>query len=98
MVFQVNTESVQALKEYAQKINEGVDDIKTETDRMASITDQYQGKIGPHASDIKSALDTIKGAVLRGTVPANEIADKLEDLAAGYQDVIDSNYYGNSGN
>lgn len=98
MAFSVNPESVQALKNYATKIEEGAEQIKNETDTMSNITDQYSGKIGPHADQIKSALDTIKGAVLQGMVPAHEISEKLNDVADAYQEVIDQNYYGGTGN
>ncbi len=98
MAFSVNSESVSALKNYAMKIEEGAGEIKGETDKMANITDQYSGRIGPHAGDIKNALDTIKGAVLRGMVPAHEIAEKLNEVAEAYQEVIESKYYGGSGN
>ena len=98
MAFSVNSESVSALKDYSMKIEEGTEEIKSETDRMGNITDQYSGRIGPHAGDIKNALDTIKGAVLQGMVPAHEIAEKLNDVAEAYQEVIDYNYYGSSGN
>lgn len=98
MMIQVNNEGVSALKEYSRKIQEAVGEIKTATDSMSNITDQYSGKIGPHASEIKSALDTIKGAVLQGIEPANAIAEKLNEVAEAYQEIIDGNYYGGVGN
>ncbi len=98
MSIAVNPEGVKALKDYSARIAEGVESIKSETDKMASITDQYSGKIGPHADQIKNALETIKGAVLQGTVPALEISEKLNQVADAYQQVIDTSYYGGLGN
>lgn len=94
----VNSEGVRSLKEYSRKITDAVGEIKSASDSMANVTDQHSGKIGPHAGDIKSALDTIKGAVLRGVEPANNIAEKLNEVAEAYQEIIDGNYYGGSGN
>lgn len=98
MLIQANSAGVDALKEYARKIQEAVGEIKTASDQMANITDQYAGKLGTHVADIKNALDTIKGAIFRGVEPANKISDTLNEVAQAYQEVIDSNYYGGGGN
>ena len=98
MAYSVNPESVNALKAYATKITEAVTEIKNETSQMASVADDNAQRIGPHASDIKSALDTIKTAVFASIEPANEISEKLNEVADGYQEVIDATYYGGSGN
>ncbi len=98
MIIGVTDEGVNALKEYARKIQEAVGEIKTASDQMANVTDQYADKLGPHVADIKNALDTIKGAVFRGVEPANKISDTLNEVAQAYQEVINSNYYGGGGN
>ena len=98
MAIAVNSEGVSALKDYSAKLTDATDEIKTETDRMTNVTDQYSGKIGPHADQIKNALDVIKGAVFQGTVPAVEISDKLKEIAEAYQEIIDTIFYGGSGN
>ena len=98
MAIAVNDEGVRALQDFSARIEEGVEAIKGECDKMTGIVDQYSGKIGPHAGEIKSALDEIKGAILRGTVPAHNVSEKLLDVADAYQEIIDTQYYGNLGN
>lgn len=97
MAIAVNSESVRSLREYSNKINESVEEIKNSTNTMENVTDQYSGRLGPHADQIKQALLEIKSAVWQGVVPANEISEKLVDVADAYQEIIDTNYYGGSG-
>ena len=96
-IIAVNPASVKALRDYSRKLEEGVEEIKSSTCNMQNITDQYQGSLGPHAGQIRDALDAIQGAVWQGVQPVNEISEKLIDVADAYQDVIDTDYYGGSG-
>lgn len=98
MLIQVNTEGVKALREYSAKLEESFHEIKNDTNVMTSVTDQFSGKIGPHADDIKRALDSIRGAVFSSLAPAKNVSDKLLELAEAYQEIIDGDYYGNLGN
>ncbi len=98
MAYSVNPESVKALQSYSAKITEAVAEIKNATTQMAGIVSENSQRIGPHADKIKAALESIKGAVLESVEPADEISEKLNDIADGYQEVIDATYYSRSGN
>lgn len=96
--FAVNPEGVKALKDLSSSINEGKDTIKQETEHMSQVADQYAGTLGPHRSELSSALDGIKGAFWGCVEPVNEISEKLNRLAERYQGIIDKNPFGSMGN
>ena len=91
-------EGVQALNDCASRISEGGELIRSETNTMRSVADEYAGTIGPHQEQLKAALDEIAGAVNQCIEPANNIAEMLQEVADGYQEVIDSNPFGAGGN
>lgn len=98
MAFAVNPESVKTLQSFSAKITGAVAEIKNATTQMASIVSENSQRIGPHADEIKTTLESIKGAVLESVEPAYEISEILNDVADGYQEVIDATYYCRSGN
>ncbi len=91
-------EGVAALKDCAARILDGAEGLKAETSAMRSVGDEYSDTLGPHLSELNSALDGIQGALARCIEPANNIADLLNEVAEGYQDVIDTNPFGTGGN
>lgn len=93
-----SNEGVQALNNCASQILEGSQVIEQETSTMRQVADEYSGTIGPHQAELSAALDGIAGAIKRCIEPANNIASILQDVAEGYQDVIDTNRYGSAGN
>ena len=58
---------------------------------MRQVADDYSDTLGPHQSELSSALDGIAGAIKRCIEPANNIASMLQEVAEGYQEVIDAN-------
>lgn len=98
MAFAVNPESIKTLQSFSEKITDAVAEIKNATAQMANIVSENSQRIGPHADKIETALESIKGAVLESVEPADEISEILNDVADGYQEVIDATYYSRSGN
>ena len=96
--YAVSEEGVQALKLVALKVIEGTEEIKEETVRMTQIADQYRDTLGPHRDELENVLMEIKGAFWNGVMPAHDIADRLNEVAEGYQDVIGTNRFRSSGN
>ena len=91
-------EGVEQLKAAATKILEGAETIKNETNTMRAVADEYSNTLGPHRSQLSSALDGIAGAVSRCLEPANNVAEKLQSVATKYEGVIANSPFGTGGN
>lgn len=98
MIIQVNQEGINALREYSIRLRESIEAIKSSCQSARNVIDEHSGKIGPHEDQIKTAINTILGAVHQGTVPAIEVSDKINEVAEAYQEIVEGNYYGGMGN
>lgn len=89
MKYAVNKEGVAALRRMAAAILDASGEITNSSYTVSETADQYSDVLGPHISELKSALSDIRDAVKNSTVPVGEIADRLEDAADGYEEVIE---------
>lgn len=91
-------EGVKELNDTAKRINQDVEDIKTETTRMKSIADSHTGKLGPHEKELEEALEEIGSAVNQSTSPAEEVSQKLKSVATKYEGIIAKKRFQKKGN
>ncbi|MBE5826411.1 MAG: hypothetical protein E7307_07205 [Butyrivibrio sp.] len=83
-----SNEGVQQLQTAAGKIVEGVDSVKASTSTMCTVADNYRDTLGPHKEQLSNALMEIAKAVETCTEPANQIAQKLQNVAKRYESTI----------
>ena len=93
-----SNEGVDELKKAAAGIREAAEDIKNKTNTMRSVADQYSDTLGPHKTELSSALDGIAGAMARCIEPTHAVAEKLLSVAQKYDAVISRNPFGSAGN
>ncbi len=96
--FACSDEGVQEINGCASSIEEGVNTIKSETDTMRQVADEYTNTLGPHHSELVEALEAVGEAVKHCAEPAEGVVEKLEELADSYQDVIDTQRFKQLGN
>lgn len=98
MKYAVNDEGVAALKGLAAKIEEGKEIIKAAAKALSSAADEHSNTLGPHQASIVNILEEIQAAEEAAAGPVESIAEKLNDIAEAYQDVIDNDRFSHSGN
>ncbi|MCR4588334.1 MAG: WXG100 family type VII secretion target [Lachnospiraceae bacterium] len=91
-------EGVLALNNAASRIIASSEELSAETSTMRSVADEYGDTLGPHKTELNSALDGIAGALARCIEPANNVSEMLREVADGYEEVIGQNPYGSLGN
>lgn len=92
-VYAANENGVQALKTMSNALYTAVEEIANHTTHIISITDEYCDTIGPHKSSLDQALEEISDCIRRSGEPANDIAERLCEVAEGYQEVIDNDRF-----
>lgn len=90
MKYAVNEQGVAAMNNMANAITTAIDEIDGATKTTQEIADEYNDVLGPHKSELDSALEDIAANIKNSTSPAADVAERLRDVADGYQDVIDS--------
>ena len=93
-----SNDGVEELKKTAESVREAAEEIRNETNTMRSVADQYGDTLGPHKSELSSALDGIAGAMARCIEPTNAVAEKLMSVAKKYEGIISRNPFGSAGN
>lgn len=99
MKYAVNEEGVSALRTAASEITEAVDQLKNLTSGIQNTADENPDGLGPHKASLVSALENIKEQLNRASEPADSVAETLEEVAEGYQEIIDNDRFaGAAGN
>lgn len=91
-------EGVEELNKAAASVLEGAENISNETTTMRTVADEYGTTLGPHKTQLSSALDAIAGAVVRCIEPANNVAEALRGVAKDYEEVIADDPFSSAGN
>ncbi len=92
----VNEDGVNALKKLAETLRDGQQEIRGAAEQLNSAAEG--SGLGPHQAAIHSVIQDVMQACASSADPANDLAGKLDTLAGKYQEVIDNNRFGNSGN
>ncbi|MCR4792857.1 MAG: hypothetical protein K5871_08905 [Lachnospiraceae bacterium] len=95
--YAVSDDGVEALYACADRVEECLDTIRSETHAMRSATDDYADTLGPHRAELASALEDIASAVEQASEPAEDIAELIRDVADGYREIMDSDLFGGIG-
>ena len=90
MKYSVNEEGVQALKTLSNAIFSAIESITSHSSQIRSLSDEYSDTIGPHKSSLDQSVENIIECIHQSAEPANDIAERLCEVAEGYQEVIDN--------
>lgn len=88
MKYAVNEEGVQAMNTMASAITEATEELQSLTSRIRATADGYEGTLGPHKASLDSALSDIEQSLKQAAEPAENVADKLMDVAEAYEEII----------
>lgn len=88
---------VELLNNMADGVDEGADNIVEQTDALLDDVSQYPA-LGPHVDSIKNIVGKIQEETKSTSAPARVVAEKLRKKAKDYQDWIDDDLFGDSGN
>jgi len=88
--YAVNPEGIQAMQTMANAILNAVSEIESATSVVRRVADENPDSLGPHKDSLDAALEDIEAAIKNSTDPASDVAERLEEVAEGYQDVIDN--------
>ena len=89
-VYAANENGVQALRAMSNALYAAVNEIANHTARIINVSDEYCDTIGPHKTSLDQAIEEISDCIRRSGEPANDIAERLSEVAEGYQEVIDN--------
>ena len=97
MKYSVNEEGIQALKSLSNALYSAIEDIASHSSQIRSFSDEYSDTIGPHKSSLDQSAESIIECIRQSADPANDVAERLCEVAEGYQEVIDNdNIYENN--
>ena len=88
MKYAVNEEGIQAMNTMASAITEAIEEVQSLTSNVRSTADGFNDTLGPHKESLDSAIDDINESLKQASEPANNIADKLKEVAEAYQEII----------
>lgn len=88
---------VELLNNMADGVDEGADNIVEQTNALLDDVSQYPA-LGPHVDSIKNIVGKIQEETKSTSAPARVVAEKLRKKAKDYQDWIDDDLFGDSGN
>lgn len=97
IILKADEAGVNILNSMADGIDEGADNIIEQTDALLDNVTQYPA-LGPHIESIKKLVMEIQEETKNTSAPARVVAEKLRKKAKDYQDWIDDDLFGGSGN
>lgn len=97
IILKADEEGVSILNSMADGVDEGADSITEQTDALLDNVTQYPA-LGPHVNSIKRLVTLIQDETKNTSAPARVVAEKLRKKAKDYQDWIDDDLFGDSGN
>lgn len=89
MKYAVSDNGIRALFELAESIRNAIYSIEAETKKVEWIAETYPDTLGPHKESLDRTLEEIKIALYNATEPAEELSEMIEEVAEGYQDILD---------
>lgn len=97
IILKADEEGIAILNGMTDGIDEGADSIVEQTDALLDNVTQYPA-LGPHIESIKRLVTLIQSETKSASTPARVVAEKLRKKAKDYQDWIDDDLFGDSGN
>lgn len=97
IILKADETGISILNGMADGIDEGADNINEQTDALLDSVTQYPA-LGPHIESIKRLVIKIQEETKNTSAPARVVAEKLRKKAKDYQEWIDDDLFGDSGN
>ena len=98
MKYAVSPEGVAELKKMSAAIVSSAENIKTLADALEADASEHSTTLGPHQASIANVVEEIRSAEEAATEPVDGLSDMLNDVAEGYQEVIDNDRFSGVGN
>ena len=95
--YAVNNEGVQALITTANKITDATEQVLNIVNSFDNVVAERSDTLGPHYTSLVSAITEIREAQKQAIQPATELSESLNDVAEGYQEIIDNDKINTSG-
>lgn len=96
-ILKADEHGIRILNVMADGVEEGANDINEQTDALLDNVTQYPA-LGPHVNSIKRLVTLIQAETKNTSAPARVVAKKMRQKAKDYQDWIDDDLFGDSGN
>jgi len=95
----VTEEGVAALRKLSSSLEDNIRDIRASANELASELVDNQHALGPHAGSIVKLIESVRQEQYHACLPVAELCEKVNNLAAAYQDYLDNDIFGtgNSG-
>ena len=88
MKYAVSEEGINAMQSAASAISEAVEEMMSLVQGVQTASDEYADTIGPHKASLDSALEDISSNIQSATEPANNVSEKLNDVADAYSEIV----------
>lgn len=98
MKYAVSQEGIAELKKMSAAIVSSAENINGLTDALEAASEDHASTLGPHQSSIAEVVEEIRSAEEAATEPVTGLSESLNDVAEGYQEVIDNDRIVGSGN
>ncbi len=96
MKYCATPDGVTALRAMARVVTEALETLDGLTSALSSTVEETIN-LGPHREALIAVLENIGDSVKRALDPVAGVAEHLEDVATGYQEVIDDDPFARSG-
>lgn len=93
MKYAVNEEGISALRKMCSALQEAIEAFPALISRVKSVSDSNNDTLGPHRASLDAAVEEIGHNIKQVSEPANNIIEKLEDVAKGYEGVIQTDRF-----
>ena len=97
MKYAVSPEGVAELKKMSAAIVSSAESIKTLTGALEAAAGDHANLLGPHYASLEQVIEEIRSAEEAAVEPVNGLSDMLNEVAEGYQEVIDSDPFSGAG-
>ncbi len=97
MKYAVNEEGVQAMKKMSDEIRNAIETMNTLVSSVKQTADGNQNTLGPHKASLDDALADIKESLKKASEPAEGVAEKLDEVAEAYTEVIGNDVFKGAG-
>lgn len=93
-IYSANEQGVQALNKLGKDLPEAKDAILKAAQTVTGEVDSNQSLLGPHAAELRGAIEEIEAELESASDPIDELAEKVIDVADGYEEVISKKRFG----
>ena len=97
MVYAVNDEAVESIRETAGKLFSANQTMLDMADKMSRAITIKENSLGPHYNSIEEVIQYIRDLVNSSGDTVLELCSALTDLAQQYQDIIDCDIFAGIG-